>query len=141
MAGSFAEHRSRLGVYRIKCAYFIGYGEGLTAEKKVPLQRRFALYERFPHQPIANMECTLAGVLSMLQTAPIDKLTWTGEHTPFIKMCTDMVREWTPTVRPLSDNVPVFCDTFERCLAAISMTLPSRAVRHTAAVFVPLMNH
>ena len=92
VAGSLAEHRSRLGDYRIKCAYFIGYGEGLTAEEEAPIQRRFALHERFRHLPIASMECAPASVLSMLQTAPVDKLTWPGEHASFIKMCI-MVRE------------------------------------------------
>ena len=56
-------------------------------------------------------------------------------------MCTDMVREWTPTARPLGEDVPVFGDTFERCPAAVSMTLPSRAVRYPAALFFPWMNH
>ena len=76
------------------------------------LQHRFALHERFRKVPIASKECASAGVLSMLQTATVYKLTWPGEYTPFIMMCTDMVREWTPPVRPLSEDVPVFGDTF-----------------------------
>ena len=33
VAGSLAEHRSCRNVNHIKCAYFVGYGEGLTAEE------------------------------------------------------------------------------------------------------------
>ena len=77
----------------------------------------------------------------MLQTAPVDKLTLPGEHTPFRKMCTDMVREWTPTVCPFSEDVPEFGDTFELCPASVSMTLTSGAVRLPAALFVPWINH
>ena len=119
VAGSVAEHRSRFGVYRIKCVYSIGYGDGLTAEKEAPLQRWIAFDERFRLRPIVSMECAPAEVLSMLQTAPVDKQTWQGDHTPFLKTYTDMVPEWTPTVRPISNDVPVFGDSFERCLAAV----------------------
>ena len=86
VAASVSEHCSRIGVYRIKCTYSIGCGESTTAEEEAPLQRRFALHEPFRHLPIASMECAPAGVVSMLQTAPVDKLTWPGDHTAFIKM-------------------------------------------------------
>lgn len=43
MTGFFAEHRLRVGVYRIKCAHSVGYGKGLTGEEEALLKPRFSL--------------------------------------------------------------------------------------------------
>ena len=95
VARSVAEYRSHVRVYRIKCAYSICFGAGITAEEKTSILRRFDFILRFQNFPIANIECMPPATFSMLQMAPVHKLQWPVNYTNFLNLCLDIVREWT----------------------------------------------
>ena len=74
-----SEHRMRMAIHRIKTAYCIGVGEGITTEEEPLLTRRVILTENRTKLPVDRLQCNQLEVLSMFKHTPTTQLQWEGD--------------------------------------------------------------
>ena len=67
------------------------------------------------------MQCDQTELLSIIEAVPIPDFSWLGDHSAFLKKCTDLDLEWAPKAPRCSDEAPMFGDCFERCPSAVSV--------------------
>jgi hypothetical protein len=80
----------------------------------------------------------------MVRVAPLDDLTWTGDHEELIAKCASMAHEWAGALLTQMHCAPYRLELGEhadRNEVAVAVALPSRSVRVEASLMVPWINH
>ena len=103
-----------MAIHRIKTAYCIGVGEGITTEKETLLTRRVILTVNRTGLPVDRLQCNQLEVLSMFKQAPTTQLQWEGDRGSFMQQCVEMVNEWSPRIPFTVDHNTDFGNHQER---------------------------
>ena len=133
--------RARAAVYRLKCCYLVGTDEGLRDEDIEALGQTVSLVESKRLPPVTSLQLDQRDVLALLDTAQAPDFGWHGDHLEFLKQCFELSLELGQKAPRCAKNGREYGQGFERCLAAVSIALPSRLVSMPARLFIPWVNH
>jgi hypothetical protein len=138
-----ADHRRHHSVHRRKMLVPVGVGPGLCETEVELLDNDYSLVARPRDTPVASMVANEVDFFSMLEhnDLTVEKPTWPGDHQALFKRCHDMVQEWQPHLQILPLSRVDFGDHEDRRPLAITMALPSRAVRGHPGTLISWINH
>ena len=77
----------------------------------------------------------------MVEAASVVDFASPGDRIFFLKHCADLALTWATKALRCSKDAPMFNAGFKRDSKAVSVALPSRAVREPAGLIVPLISH
>ena len=145
VADRVKQHRENNAVLKIKMIVPIGAGTTPNLEEERLLLDQYALIRYTPDNMGANLKCTPAELLEILDFSPI-QVKWEGEsNQEFLDKCLEMVRIWTPATVWKQFKGWWYDDAYgnheERCEFAVNLSIPSRVMKNRIQLMINCINH